>query len=507
MNVPPGRSRVGAALLNLSGLCLGHLYLGRRRRAAAHLAVTAALVTAAFLTDAAANPWPWRAVGGYWLAWLAADAWWQAAKTPRPARRNPATALAGVVLVGAVVAGLLAYGAAGRSAYDAARAAVAHGDCATAMDRYDLLTGPFELTLADTVRRAPAERDVCEEYVAATIIGQLGDTDEAISRYQEIVRSHPFDALLPSVGRRLADTYLGTAREHRRAQRFVQAIDVYRKLLADGAARMNRPAVRTELADTYLREAESWATGGSPNFPNLVGNLRLIMSEFPDTPAAAKVPEVVADAFAVAVQPMTVGRPCDSVTALNQFAELDAQLAAPIAGQLGPHRAQAGYQCGIALFTGGQYAQAIPHLESFLAAYGTDAAAPQARSALIAARVAAQTYFPLSLPPPYGGDAPGTIEVTFYNDSQRATHVLLAGATAHEFVLPPCGGCPVEYAPGAQTCPTLAGRPSHTLRLQEGLYHFMTVEQEGNGIATLRDTLSVTPFFRHTMCLFVQQRG
>jgi len=490
-----GRSPEGAALLNLTGLAIGYLYLGRRRRAAAHLAGTAALVAAAFASGAAADPWQWRIVGGYWLAWQAVDAWWLAAAAPR---RNARPVLTGLMLVAAVVAGLAGYGAAGRAAYAEGRAAQADGDCATAMDRYDQVTGPFELTLSTTVAKAAAARDLCREFVTATVFARLGDPAEAVDRFHALLDEHPFEPLAPTVATRLTGTYLAWARKHRDAMEFVPAIDVYRTLLADRAARPDRPLVRAELAGTYFAEAQSRA-----DIETVLGNLSLIVSEFGDTPVAAKVPAAVAEAFTAADQ---AASSCAALPSLDRFAALDQKLTATIANPLNASRARATMQCAVDEFNAGRYTEAVPLFEAFLAAYPGDGAAAQAHSALISARIAAESLFPLPMPPPYSGNTPGDINVTFFNDSTKETHVLLAGPTAHEFVLPACGGCPTEYGPGEETCPTTAGRPAVNLRLSAGMYYFITLTDPASDVAALSDTLAVTPFFDHTMCLFVQRR-
>lgn len=486
------RSPAGAALLNLTGLAVGYLYLGRRLRAVVYLGVTTAAVATAFLTDAATNPWPWRVCGAYWVAWQAVEVWWLA---PRPARRQWVPAALGVTLVAATVAGLLAYGAAARSAYGAGRAAQSTGDCATAMARYDEVTGPYELTLTDTVAAAAAAHEVCRRYAAAAMFAQLNAPAEAVRRLQELAT--PFDPLLPAIRAKLTDTYVRWAHRNRREHRYIPAIDVYRRLLSDPLALPNVGQVRVELADTYLAEAATFT-----DTAKVLDNLTLVADKFADTPAAHRLPAEVAKAFAP-VAASVATRPCPAVPTLDKFTALPPELLTGIA--LHPTRAQATMRCGISEFSAGSYASAITMFESFLASYPKDPAAPQALSALIAARVSAESAFSLPLPPPYSGNTPGTINVTFYNDRNQPTHVLLAGATAHEFVLPACPTCPSEYAAGQETCPTLAGLPSVTLRLNAGLYHFITVDDDGSDIATLSDFLQVTPFFDHTMCLFVQR--
>ena len=429
----------------------------------------------------------------YWVVWQAVDAWWL---TPRPARRRWTPAALGVALVAATVAGLLTYGAAGRAAYEEGRAAQSTGDCATAMARYDQVTGPYALTLNDTVTAAAEARDVCRRYAAAAMFAELGAPAEAVRQLQDLAA--PFTPLLPALRDKLTDTYVRWAHRDRRAREYLPAIDVYRRLLGDPLARPDVDQVKVELADTYLAEAATFTDTGK-----VLDSFVLVASEFPDTPAAHRLPAEVAKAFAPVAKAAATD-PCPAVPKLDKFTDLPPELAKGIA--LHPTRAQATLRCGISQFEAGTYTSAVTMFESFLASYPKDPGAPQALSALIAARVAAESLFPVPLPPPYGGLTPGTINVTFYNDRNQPTHVLLAGATAHEFVLPACPTCPSEYAAGQETCPTLAGRPSVSLRLNPGMYHFITVDDDGSDIATLSDFLQVTPFFDHTMCLFVQRR-
>jgi tetratricopeptide (TPR) repeat protein len=493
-------SRLGAALLNLSGLGAGYAYLGRWRLAAAHLAGTAALVGGAFLADAASEPWLWRILGGYWLLWLAAGGWWTAASRPLPAgRRRVVPVAAGVVLVAAVVAGLLAYGAAGRQAYDDGVAAQERGDCATAMDRYDQVTGPFELTLGTTVRAAAAHRDVCEALVAAHVIGQVGNHAAAVRMLRDLSERHPGEL----VGTHLTRAYLGWAREHRRARDFGEAITIYRDLLGDDAAHRDEPRVRAELADTYVEQARFLLKAETVDFAALIDILVVVHTGYGETPAAELVPRAIAETFAVAGKSVTDGRFCAGLPGLDLLAELDPQVIAGIAAPLHASRASALLQCGISQFGSGSYTEAVASFTTFVGQYPNDPGIPQARSGLIAATVAEASYYPVPFPPPWAGDSPGSVPVTFYNDSNRSTHVMIAGPTAHEFVLPPCGGCPADYATSAEACPSYDGRPSMTLHLAPGYYPMITKYEEAGRIAGLSDAISVSPYLQPSMCLFV----
>ena len=65
------------------------------------------------------------------------------------------------------IAAYLGYGAAGRGVQADARAAQARGDCPAAIRGFDLVTGPFELTLSRDVLIAAALRAECTAFLDA----------------------------------------------------------------------------------------------------------------------------------------------------------------------------------------------------------------------------------------------------------------------------------------------------------------------------------------------------
>jgi len=131
-----------------------------------------------------------------------------------------------------------------------------------------------------------------------------------------------------------------------------------------------------------------------------------------------------------------------------------------------------------------------------------DALAAAAGSALIAATIAAEGPKTIpKLPPPLGGDSPGAISVTFYNDSADETEILISGPTAHRITLPGCPVCPAEYANKADGCPTLTGRPSRQLHLLPGEYQLLNRDND-NDSHPLLDKLTVLNGDIFTPCFF-----
>lgn len=457
IQTPPGpaKSTFAAVLLNLSGLGLGYAYLRRRVLFGATVAVVGGLVAVAFRTGAAGQPWLWRGVAAGWVLLLALHALAIARRRPAPARARGPIAI-GVVAVAAVVGGYVGYGIAGGNVYDDGVAAQARADCPVAIDRFDTVTGPFELTLSADVPAAAAKRTECADYLEGVEAQRRDLYAVAIHQYRTFRDEHPRSVLAPFARTNLAESYVD---------------------MATGSQAPLTAQIARESVDTLL----------------------LVTREFGDTPAAKRVPKGIAAAFAAATEPYTAGRFCDSLTSLEYFAGLDRAGVGDVVDTANTYRAQALYECGLVQARAGDIA-ATTTLDTYLQAYPQHPGFAQAKAALISARVAEAAGVPLAVPPPLGDNNPGSIPVEFYNDSNTSVTLLVAGPTAHEFTLPPCAICPADY-PADTGCADLAGRPSITLRLTAAQYYYTTVRNED--VNSLTSSVTPMPGYIHTQCVYV----
>lgn len=478
----PGRwrSAPAAALLNLTGLGLGYLYLRRWWRAGVAVALTVVLVALAFATDGASVPLLWQALAVVVLAAQAVDGWRLArpgsAAVALPDRTARAGAVAAAVAaVVAVVAAYIGYGIAGRAVHADARAAQARGDCPAAVRGFDLVTGPFELTLSRDVPVAAALRAECTAFVAAQEAQEQRRYADAVGAYREFRTAHPTSVLVPFVAHHLAATFGAWAAQLRQEGRFAEAIGVQRDLLAEVGPGPAAVPVRADLAATYLERAtatRTQVTGGTPPLDlvgSAVSDVLVVAQEFGDTPAAGAVSQALTETYTAATRAVADRWFCDALPVLRYFTGLPLA-AGDLAGRAHADLARSLLECGLDRFRAGATDAAVDPLSELAEAYPDDPGAPQARSAVIAARVAQQTGLTVPLPAPMGGDSPGSIPMTYYNDSPYEITVRVAGPTAHEFVIPACSGCPT-YALGDQpSCTRDSGRPSHTLDLRPGDY-------------------------------------
>lgn len=502
-------------MLNLAGLGAGFAYLGRWWSAAACAGVTVLLVVLAFATDAADQPWLWRVLAVLWLGSMAFAAWWLARRT-RPGPLSPESRLlpliVGAALVVVLVGGYIGYGAAGAQTYAEGVGAQARADCPSAITKFDLVTGPYELTLSPDVAAAEGSRAQCAAFLAASQAEERGAYTDAVARYQEFTRAFPGTVLVDFVRANLERTYNAWALMLRRSGDYPAAIKVYRELLGQfGSAQ-----VRNDLAATYgeqavrLRTSASTGAGATraAQARDAVAALLVIWTEFRDTPSGPAVPQAIVDTFNAANGLFVESQFCEALPVLDYFAGAvlgDADTTG-LVGTANAQRAATMLECGLARYRESAHSEATTQLEALIAAYPNGPQVAQARSAIIAATVSeANGGEPLPLPAPLGDNAPGSIPVTFYNDSPVEQHVYVVGPTAHEFTLPPCPTCPQSYLSldtplSGDPCSSVAGLPSLTLRLDPGTYsRFSTSSVDSTSV----ESSPVDPGFEYTTCVYI----
>ena len=229
------RSMIGAALLALPGLGLGYAYLGHMRRAALQFAGAVLLAALATATDAADLPALWWTVAALWMVASVVDAWRLARRTPAGASwRAPVTV--GVVVTCALVAGFISYGVIGQRTYDDGRVALANGDCAAAVDRFNTMDSAFELTLSGSVPQARLYRAQCDVYLAAAGAFDRAEYEAAFHGYREARTTAPDTPLAPFLHEGIVRSLTERARAERAAGSHPEAVRWYRELLGEETA-------------------------------------------------------------------------------------------------------------------------------------------------------------------------------------------------------------------------------------------------------------------------------
>lgn len=284
---------------------------------------------------------------------------------------------------------------------------------------------PDRLTLSRDVRAAPFGRAECVAFLDAGQAQEQRRYPDAVAAYRAFRTASPQSVLQPFVTDQLRRTYGSWSAALRTDRAFGAAIGVYRDLLAEVGRDAGAAQVRTDLAATYVeRAADTRArmttADGDPSVDTVtsaVDDLLVVRKEFPETPAATTVPRALTETYAAATGALGQQRFCDALPVLRYFAGLPAD-AGDLAGTANADRARALLECGLGEFRAGRPGEAIDPLTELATAYPDDPGTAQARSAVIAARVAVQTELPVTLPAPLGDDSPGSIPVAYHTTAR-----------------------------------------------------------------------------------------
>jgi len=296
---------ITVALLNLTGLGLGYLYMKRWRRWLVHFLVTVVLVTVASLTNAASIPGLWVLILGVWLLWMAIDGWLQARRLMRGVpieamgqRRLP---IAGAVfLLVLTVAGLWGYGALGRREFAAGMAAYRAADCRTAIRHFDRVTTLYELTLSPNVATANAGIIECSllvfpENARERASESEGGYADAVDGYRAYLDLYAESELTTFARDMLAETYGDWAAHLRRSGDYQTAIEKYQIVADDYPKTPTGQVASASIAETYADWATQLREAGK--YGQAVDKHLIVINEYPDTPTGEQAAALAAETY------------------------------------------------------------------------------------------------------------------------------------------------------------------------------------------------------------------
>jgi len=365
------------ALLNLTGLGLGYLYMKRWLRWAIHFLLTAGLIATAFLTNAARLPGVWVAVFCAWLLWMAFDGWRQAQRSAQaaaagtPARQWFPIGVAAVLLVAEAV-GLWGYGALGRRTFAEGVAAYREADCRTAMQRFNRVTTLYELTLSPNVADADGRTVECSLIVFAENTHKQGEYAEAVDGYGTYLDLYPESKLIPHARDALAETYGDWAVDLREAEKYQAAIDKYGVVLSDYPETPTGKQAAALAAETYAGWAAHLRQAGE--YGEAIEKDLTLLDEYPDTPAGGKAAALTAETYVEwGAHLGEDGQYADAIdkydTVLGGYADT------PAAGEAGAAAAETYAEWASQLREDGEYEDAIARYTILLDEYADTSAA------------------------------------------------------------------------------------------------------------------------------------
>ena len=171
------------ALLNLTGLGLGYLYMHRWLRWLIHFLLTGGLIAAAFLTNASHFPLLWMVVFGLWLLWMVFDGWRQARRlvqaTPEGTVSRPWLPIVlAVLIIGLEAAGFWGYRILGYREFVKGQTAYQLGDYQLTHQYLDRVVSLYALSFAPYVTLAEeylADCEALQEHQQARFAAQAKD--------------------------------------------------------------------------------------------------------------------------------------------------------------------------------------------------------------------------------------------------------------------------------------------------------------------------------------------
>jgi tetratricopeptide (TPR) repeat protein len=287
-------------LFNLSGLGVGYLVMRRWWRWLLHFLLTAGLIVAAFLTNAAQNALIWFGLFGLWLAWMGFDGWFQARRAaqaiPRWARERLWLFLtSAILLLAAVAAGLWGYVALGKTAYRDGMAAYRSGACRSALRRFRQVTTLFELNLGRHVLEADARIGECKQLVMAEDQREAGLYADALFTFSSYLDAHPGGELTSFAQNGIGETYNAWAAQLAQARNYEEAVYKYRLTLTSYPDAPAAGDAREGAANAYAEWAVQLASAG--DYAAAIEKYQSILQDFAETHMGGRAREDLSQAY------------------------------------------------------------------------------------------------------------------------------------------------------------------------------------------------------------------
>ncbi|MGK5531826.1 hypothetical protein [Streptomyces sp. URMC 129] len=468
---------VTAAVLNLSGLGAGYLFLRRWRRAIPCWIATGGLLFLALPVDAGGVAGLWVVLYAALLVLAALDAWRLAG--PRLVRGPWAPLTAGVLLL-ALPAGSVVF--------------------------------------FDRAQRQALEEDLTERLVAADALVEDATWSEeryrsALTAYLAVRAEHPSTDAAAEVPARLDALYRQSVEDHfDDACATLDPLRFYRGLTGDFE---DEEAERlAEDADDLLPEAllhcglEHLDDSGIPQAEAPFSEL---LADYPDSGFAQSLPDRLDERQREIITGIGDGAPCPAVDRLRELNELLAGLPGDEFARMAADGAEPVpeglYQCGTSMFLSSQFALAETSLRDLVDNHPDHERADRARDILIAAEIAKE--LPAAgeeLPPEPGSEGGATITLEIFNDSPYELELLFTGPRTGTERVAACDGCSLYPTdPGDSACADSGvDYPSTTLELPAGDYYFLH-RSPGRETESLAEADSFDPDYIYTYCSYVTE--
>ena len=363
-------SIAAAFFLNLSGLGLGYLWLGRWLRWRIYFLVTAALGLALFSTNAYQFPKVWPLAAAGWLLWMGVDGGIQALtvrkeKPCRTFRLIIAIALAAAVL-GAESAAYFNYNLFALYTSQDAISAYQSGDCEAANLHFSQLPKWYRLSLSVDVKNAEERITECRLLLHTVNASEFGIYQEAISSAEKFLEIYPESPLASRVSEAAASSFYSWGEKAREEGNYQQALDQYMTALESYPSSTKVSGLREAIASLNLLQGDQFAEKG--DWKQATENYDLILKQYPETQAASQTPLKAASVYAQWGDQLYYQG--DHVGAIEKYQVIlnDYSWITPV--QPNPEKVTTGLtEWGEELFSEGNYSEAIDKYQLLITKY------------------------------------------------------------------------------------------------------------------------------------------
>ena len=284
------------ALLNLTGLGLGYLYMKRWVHWGIHIVCTAGLLILAFWTHASHYPIVWWIAFGLWLLWMAFDGWRQARKFGWAVNRPWLPIVMALLLAGLEIAGLWLYREFSLREFVAGMSAFQEAECGEAMGHFYRVSTTYELTLSPEVKAAEARFTECSSLFFAKDARSAGDLEMAVAGYENYLSTYPDGALFVHARDAAAETYEEWAAVLQDAGDYGAVVETYSAILAKYPDAPAADRAGESAAGAYVAWADQLR--GEGDYGVAIEKYRNVLAQYRDTSFGAQAAALAAETYA-----------------------------------------------------------------------------------------------------------------------------------------------------------------------------------------------------------------